>query len=112
MILERSILKEHVAPFLAAFCVITFLFAINYLINLLDSVLSKGLPFGLLLEVMVLSLAEIIVANSGDMQPAFQISFGLAVAAAALLTVLGMAAGLAPAIRAMNIKPVDAMRDE
>ena len=49
MILERSILKEHVAPFLAAFCVITFLFAVNYLINLLDSVLSKGLPFGLLL---------------------------------------------------------------
>ena len=36
----------------------------------------------------------------------------LAVAAAALLTVLGVAAGLAPALRAMNIKPVDAMRDE
>ena len=68
--------------------------------------------FAIVFSVMVLSLAEIIVANSGDMQPAFQISFGLAMAAAALLTVLGMAAGLAPAIRAMNIKPVDAMRDE
>jgi putative ABC transport system permease protein len=68
--------------------------------------------FAIVFSVMALSLAEIIVASSGDMQPAFQISFGLAVAAAALLTVLGMAAGLAPAIRAMNIKPVDAMRDE
>ena len=57
MILERSILREHLAPFAAAFCVITFLFAVNFLIGLLDSVLSKGLPLGLLLEVMVLSLA-------------------------------------------------------
>ena len=29
-----------------------------------------------------------------------------------ILTVLGLLAGLAPAARAMNIKPVDAMRDE
>ena len=68
--------------------------------------------FAIVFSVMMLSLAEIIVANAADMQPAFQISFGLAVAAAALLAVLGMAAGLAPALRAMNIKPVDAMRDE
>ena len=33
-------------------------------------------------------------------------------AAAALLAILGLAAGLAPALRAMHIKPVDAMRDE
>ena len=32
--------------------------------------------------------------------------------AAMLLTVLGVVAGLAPASRAMAIKPVDAMRDE
>jgi putative ABC transport system permease protein len=31
---------------------------------------------------------------------------------ALLLTVLGVLAGLAPSLRAMNIKPVDAMRDE
>ena len=29
-----------------------------------------------------------------------------------LLTVLGVAAGIMPALRAMGIKPVDAMRDE
>ena len=32
--------------------------------------------------------------------------------AALLLSVLGVLAGLAPALRAMKIKPVDAMRDE
>ena len=42
----------------------------------------------------------------------FQISFGVAVGASLLLTVLGVLAGLAPALRAMNIKPVDAMREE
>ncbi len=63
MILERSLLREHVAPFLASFFVITFLFALNYVIGLLDSVLSKGLPFGLLLEVMVLSLAWMVALS-------------------------------------------------
>ena len=36
----------------------------------------------------------------------------LAVAAALLLSVLGVLAGLAPSLRAMQIKPVDAMREE
>lgn len=68
--------------------------------------------FGIMFSVLVLSVAEKIVAASGEFTPAFQISFWLAVAAAVLLAVLGMLAGLAPALRAMNIKPVDAMRDE
>ena len=45
-------------------------------------------------------------------QAAFQISFWTAILAALLLSVLGVLAGLAPALRAMKIKPVDAMRDE
>ncbi len=57
MILAKYILKEHLAPFLAAFSVITFLFAVQYLVNILDSVLSKGLPAVILLEILVLSLA-------------------------------------------------------
>ena len=67
---------------------------------------------GIMFSVMSLSVAEMIVRSSGEFNPAFQISFGLAVAAAALLALLGVVAGLAPALRAMNIKPVDAMRDE
>ena len=68
--------------------------------------------FGIMFSVLSLSVAEKIVAASGEFVPEFQIGFWLAVAAAALLTVLGILAGLAPALRAMNIKPVDAMRDE
>ncbi len=68
--------------------------------------------FGIVFSVMSLSVAEMIVRSSGDFNPDFQIGFGLAVAAAALLAVLGVVAGLAPALRAMHIKPVDAMRDE
>ena len=45
-------------------------------------------------------------------ETAFQINFGTAMAAFFLLTLLGMLAGIAPAYRAMHIKPVDAMRDE
>ena len=68
--------------------------------------------FGIMFSVLSLSVAEKIVAASGEFTPEFQIGFWLAVAAAALLAVLGILAGLAPALRAMNIKPVDAMRDE
>lgn len=57
LILAKYILKEHFAPFLAAFSVITFLFAVQYLVNILDSVLSKGLPAAILLEILILSLA-------------------------------------------------------
>ena len=42
----------------------------------------------------------------------FQITFWTAILAALLLSVLGVLAGLAPALRAMKVKPVDAMRDE
>ena len=42
----------------------------------------------------------------------FQVTFGLAVGTCALLITLGMLAGLAPAYRAMAIKPIEAIRDE
>ena len=45
-------------------------------------------------------------------QAVFQISFWTAIVSALLLSVLGVLAGLTPALRAMKIKPVDAMRDE
>ena len=58
--------------------------------------------------VLALNLTETITQH----QATFQIGFWTAILAAALLSVLGILAGLAPASRAMNIKPVDAMRDE
>lgn len=63
---------------------------------------------GIVFSVLLLQIFEKAV-NDGT---AFQISFSTAVLAAAMLAVLGALAGLAPALRAMAIKPVDAMRDE
>lgn len=63
---------------------------------------------GIVFSVLCLRVLETASSEGGE----FMISFGLAVSAALLLTVLGVLAGLAPASRAMNIKPVDAMRDE
>jgi putative ABC transport system permease protein len=69
--------------------------------------------FGIVFAVQLLRLTETIVNASGENPPAsFQIGFWIAVLAALLLTALGVVAGLAPATRAMSIKPVDAMRDE
>ena len=63
---------------------------------------------GIVFAVMLLNIFE---KATGD-GTAFQISFHTAVLTALLLAVLGALAGLAPALRAMAVKPVDAMRDE
>lgn len=66
---------------------------------------------GIFFSVGFLSLGNL--ASAGSEMPAdFQVSFGAAILAVVILTVLGLLAGLAPAMRAMNTKPVDAMRDE
>ena len=67
---------------------------------------------GIVFAVQMLRLTQTIVNHIPDMSGNFQISFWTAVAAVVLLSVLGVIAGLAPASRAMSIKPVDAMREE
>ena len=57
MILVRYVLKELIAPFLAALFGITFLFVVDFLVKILDNVLSKGLPASTVLEIFVLNLA-------------------------------------------------------
>lgn len=57
MILARYILKEHIAPFFYALFVITFLFLVDFLIRILSSILSKGLGWRVVLEIMILNLA-------------------------------------------------------
>ncbi|MBO4488619.1 MAG: ABC transporter permease [Bacteroidales bacterium] len=83
--------------------------------DILSQIVSEGViltlvagSFGIVFSVLLLQLFEIISQHKA----AFQISFGTAVAALLLLTLLGLLAGIAPARRAMNIKPVEAMRDE
>ncbi|MBP5626056.1 MAG: ABC transporter permease [Bacteroidales bacterium] len=88
--------------------------------NILSQIISESIAltlaagsFGIVLSVYVLRVIEIVVAHSDEFPSAdFQIGFWLAIGAALMLTVLGVVAGLAPAARAMSIKPVDAMRDE
>ena len=67
---------------------------------------------GILFVVLVLQALEMANTTDGIAAAHFHIDFWTAIGAVALLSVLGMLAGLAPAIRAMRIKPVDAMRDE
>ena len=68
--------------------------------------------FGIMFSVMVLSATETVVSAQSGTAIGFQVSFGAAVLALGILMVLGLLAGLAPAYRAMAIRPVDAMRDE
>ena len=67
---------------------------------------------GILFGISILEMLELANTTDGILTAHFQVGFWTAIAAAALLSVLGGLAGLAPAWRAMSIKPVDAMRDE
>ena len=67
---------------------------------------------GIVFSVLILAGVELGMTQDGILKAAFQVPFWTAFLAAALLTVLGVVAGLMPASRAMAIKPVDAMRDE
>ncbi len=73
--------------------------------------LTAGL-LGIVFSVLILSGVELGMTTDGILKAQFQVPFSTAMLSALLLTVLGVLAGLAPALRAMNIKPVDAMRDE
>ena len=79
---------------------------------LLTSVAGMIRMSGILFVVLVLQGLEMANTTDGITSAHFQIDFWTAIGAVVLLSVLGMLAGLAPALRAMHIKPVDAMRDE
>ena len=78
--------------------------------DILQQILSESMVLTTI-AVMVLQLVEMGAnADGGDVR--FQVTFGLAIGTCALLIALGMLAGLAPAYRAMAIKPIEAIRDE
>lgn len=89
--------------------------------DILQQVLSESMVLttiaglmGVSFAVLVLQGVEFMVnADASHGNPIiFQISFWTAIGATTLLIVLGMLAGLAPAFRAMAIKPIEAIRDE
>ncbi len=71
---------------------------------------------GVVFSVMILGALDKGMRLLGDTMlgttPSFQVGFWFVIGATALITLIGIIAALAPASRAMNIKPVDAMRDE
>lgn len=67
---------------------------------------------GIMLAVAVLQMLELGSQAGGEAGYPYQVGFWTALLAAAVIVTVGVLAGLAPAARAMSIKPVDAMRDE
>ena len=67
---------------------------------------------GIVFSVLILYGVELATMEDGILMVAYQVPFWTALLAASLLAILGVVAGLMPAARAMQIKPVDAMRDE
>ena len=67
---------------------------------------------GILFAVAILQMLELGNTEDGIVNAHFQVHFWTAILAAIVISMMGVLAGLAPAWRAMSIKPVDAMRDE
>lgn len=86
--------------------------------DIMNQILSESMVLttlagmmGICFAVFVLQIMEMGTAQS-DTPGHFQISFWGAIGACLILMVLGMFTGLAPAYRAMAIKPIEAIRDE
>ena len=67
---------------------------------------------GILFSVAILQMLELSQTEDGILMAHFQVDFWTALFCAVVIAAMGVLAGLAPAARAMSIKPVDAMRDE
>jgi lipopolysaccharide export system permease protein len=99
VILAKYILKEHIAPFCYAIFVITFLFLVDFLIRILSSILSKGLEWRVVLEIVILNLAWMLA-----------LSVPMAVLVATLMAFGRLSAdNEITALRALGISPLKAM---
>ena len=82
-----------------------------------ESVVLTGLAgwFGLVIGVALLELLSQAIEKSGGEQPMFlhpEVDFNLAMLALGIIVLAGILAGIIPAKRAVDIKPIDAIRDE
>jgi putative ABC transport system permease protein len=87
--------------------------------DIMQQILSESLVLtaiagmaGISFAVFVLQVVEAAANDPGHIVDHYQVSFGMAIGTALLLVALGMLAGLAPAYRAMSVKPIEAIRDE
>ena len=67
---------------------------------------------GLMFGVGLLSLVGIVLSHSDQFLKDPQISFNVAIGSLIILLIIGTLAGFIPANRAMNIKPIEAIRQE
>ncbi|MFA6871032.1 MAG: ABC transporter permease [Bacteroidaceae bacterium] len=86
--------------------------------NIMVQILSESMVLtivaglsGICFAVLVLQGIEMGIKSSG-LEATFQVDFWTAIFTAFILLALGLLAGLAPAYRAMAIKPIEAIRDE
>ena len=87
--------------------------------NILSQIISESIVLtlvagmsGILFAVLILQMLEMGNTEDGIVSAHFQVDFWTAILGALVIAAMGVLAGLAPAARAMAIKPVDAMRDE
>ncbi len=59
--LQIDILKRHVGPFVFCFFTIMFLLLMQFLILYIDKLVGKGLPLGIIIELIITNLAYMVV---------------------------------------------------
>ena len=87
--------------------------------NIITQILSESIILtliagiaGMMVGVGILAIVGILLSQGDQFFKDPQISFSVAVAALFILLVIGTLAGFIPANRAMNIKPIEAIREE
>lgn len=59
--LQLDVLRRHVGPFIFCFATLMFLLLMQFLILYIDLLIGKGLPFGVIIELIITNLASMVV---------------------------------------------------
>jgi len=59
--LQLDVLKRHLGPFIFCFFTLMFLLLMQFLILYIDLLVGKGLPFGVIIELIITNLASMVV---------------------------------------------------
>lgn len=59
--LQLDVLKRHLGPFVFCFVTLMFLLLMQFLILYIDMLVGKGLPFGVIVELIITNLASMVV---------------------------------------------------
>jgi lipopolysaccharide export system permease protein len=59
--LQLDVLRRHLGPFVFCFFTLMFLLLMQFLILYIDMLVGKGLPFGVIIELIVTNLASMVV---------------------------------------------------